>query len=799
METIVLKNKSGGFGEIITDFSIGDFKYNFEENDDRSLEFSVVMTLRNQDIFEKILPDMLIQYEDNDYTIINVDESEKNSVRTKTVNAKHVFMESQFLFIDKDLSQETLNDTDGSEKNVTGGIDNKNSFNDPVKDYVYNFMKGKDFSDYQTFGVMGNIQQESGFKVAAEQYPGSYSKGGKGLLQWDDRKFNLYEFAENNNSQWQDIGIQMTFMWNELQSSESVAYKKLKNSTNLRDATLKFHDYYERSADTAAMKERRVKYAQQISDQYNKNANKEKYNSSYLDLEKGINFGYDPDGTDPNYPFDGPHYGIDLNYIYDDVYSVVSGIVTVGYEDGGFGNYVMINADDGLTVIYAHLSEVEVGNGQNVVPGDNIGVSGNTGKSSGPHLHFELRQDGKAFNPMGWIEENKYGKTDDNTVDDIDNESKDLIPSYSLKEYLDYGFNDNVAGFTYEIIGEFPLRKEIKTIGDCNLLEHISDGADIYGYVYFAENRHIKIYNSGNYYEPSDYPLIYRYNTDEIQVSTDIKELETYIRGYGAKLTKSETNNYNAIKTTQVKMGGDFIRKGTYRTEKKNAYYEANIKAKWGNEMMEWNMKKGKLGGIVRVNFDGVDIGEYDTYSEDTQTEKVIIGTKIKKGNHKIRVTFIGPSNKGQYEGKIPVMYVGGKNSTVFNSSAILSGDDLYKWYDEYKSPLYDSYTFRQAPTIYLDKADTKQDLRDELIKKIKDEPEVQVTTNYVGNDAIKENSMVRLVHKPMGFNTDLKVKKLTKPHPYSGKRIEVEFTNSQSTILQLQRQLSRNLTKIQR
>lgn len=799
MNTIVLKNKSGGFAEIITDFSIGDFKYNCEENDDRSLEFSVSRTLRNQDIFDKILPDMLIQYNENDYTIISVDESEKNSVRRKTITAKHVFMEAQFLYIDKDLSQETLNDMSGEEDKVTGGIEDKNTFNDPVKDYVYKFMKGKGFQDYQIFGVMGNIQQESGFKVTAEQYPDNYSKGGKGLLQWDDRKFNLYEFAESNNSQWQDIGIQMSFMWYELQTTENLAYEKLKNSTSLRDATLKFHDYYERSADTTAMKERRVKYAQEISNEYSKSANKEKANSSYLDLEKGINYSFDPDGTDPNYPFPGPHYGIDLNYIYDEVYSVVSGTVTVGYEEAGFGNYVMIDAGDGLTVIYAHLSEVEVGDGQNIVPGDNIGVSGNTGKSSGPHLHFELRQDGKAFNPMSWIEENKYGKTDDDNIDDSTDDSKDLIPTYSLKEYLDYGFKDNVAGFTYEIIGEFPVRKEIKTIGDCNLLEHISDGANIYGYIYFAENRHIKIYNAGNYYEMIDSPIIYRYNTDEIKVTTDIKELETYIRGYGAKLTKAETNNYNAIKTSQLKLSGGFIRKGTYRTEKKNSYYEANIKAKWGNEMMQWNMKKGNLGGIVKVNLDGVDVGEYDTYSEDTQTEKVIIGTKLKQGNHKVRVTYIGPSTKGRYEGKNPVMYVGGKKSTVFNSSAILSGDDLYKWYDEYKSPLYDSYTFRQAPTVYLDKASTKQDLRDELVSKIKDEPDVQVTTSYVGNDAIKENSMVRLVHKPMGFNTDLKVKKITKPHPYSGQRTEVEFTNSQSTILQLQRQLSHRLKNIQR
>lgn len=804
MKHLVLKSRSGGFGEILTDIAFGDFKEIYEENNDRSLEFTIHRTLRNKDIFDNLIPDMLLEWRENDYTITSVEENEKNLVRTKIVTAKHVFMESQFIYIDKDLSQEMLNDdlTGTEESDTDTGTVITGSLVNPVADTVFNFLIGKGLREFQVFGVLGNMQAESGLNPSAEQYPGNYNLGGKGLVQWDDRKYNLYDYAEANNKQWQDLQLQLSFMWHELMTTESYAYDKLINSTNIEDATLKFHDFYERSADTETMKQRRVRFAKELEAEYNGSLNREKANSSYLDMEKGLNFPYDPDGTNPDYPFNGPHLGIDLDYIYDDVYSVIAGKVTVGFESGGFGNYVLINAGNGLEVIYAHLSEIDVAHGQVVRPGTLLGVSGNTGRSSGPHLHFEMKQDGVAFNPLPWIEENKYGTSEDE-FDDSDNSTSDnfenMVPTYTIREYLDYGFKDNVFGFTYEVIGEFPKRQEVKEIGGKNLLQHLTDGAEIFNYLYFAQNRHIKIYAIQNYYEMSNDPIIYRYNTSELKVKTDIKDLETYIAGYGAKKTTKETKNYTPIKTSGLTFSGTFIKTGTYRTERVGNSYTATINAKWGNEMLEWSMKKGKLGGVVEVYLDGTSVGTFDTYSEDTKTEKVIVGTKVNKGKHIIKVVFRGASNRGSYDDKTPVMYVGSKKGTVFNSSAILSGKDIYKWFAEHKSPNYDNFRYRQAPTVYADKVDTEQDLYDQLIETINDEPTVEVSTSYVGNDDIKENSMVRLVHKPMGFNTDLRVVKLTRPHPYAHKRIEVEFNNSTSTILQIQKQLSINLQRLRR
>lgn len=797
MKALVLKNRSNSFGEILTDIDISSFKDTFEENNERSLEFAIYRTQRNKEIFDTLIPDMLLSWEENEYTITSVKESDKGNVRTKEVTAKHVFMETQFIYIDKDLSQETLNETDGTEKKVVSGDSNKGRLTNPVADTTYQFLISKGFKDFQAFGVLGNAKAESNLNPSAEQYPGNRQLGGKGLLQWDDRKYKLYDYAEENNFNWQDLQLQLNFMWLELTTTERVAYEKLINSNNVEEAAINFHDYYERSADNATQKQRRVRFAKELMNEFNSNQNKERANSSYLDISKGINFGYDPTGSDPNYPFDTPHFGLDINYIYENLYSTVAGSVTVGYEQNGYGNYVMIDASDGLTVIYAHLSEIIVGQGEEVSPGTLLGVSGNTGRSSGPHLHYEMRQDNQSFDPTQWINDNLNGTSDsemNNANNDLDG-FNDMVPTYTLKEYLDYGFKNNIAGFTYNIIGNFPQREQIKDIGGRNLLEHLSQGAEIYNYIYYAENRTINIYSLGEYGELADEPLIYNYNTDEITVNTDIKDLETYISGYGAKLTKAETANYTPIKVRDITLSGNFNKKGTYYTEQRNAKYTANLTAKYGNEMLQYNMKKGTLGGLVEVKLDGEVVNTFDTYSESAETEKVIIGTKLNKGKHTIEVAFKGPSKRGKYDdNKNPRMYVGTNKTTLFNSTAILTGNQVYKWFREYRSPNYDSFQFRQAPTLYVDNVDTAEELEEQLANSIKDTPTVEVSTSYIGTENIKHNSIVRLVHKPMDFNTDLRVVKLTKPHPYSQSRTEVEFSNAQSSLLQIQRQLAINL-----
>lgn len=70
---------------------------------------------------------------------------------------------------------------------------------------------------------------------------------------------------------------------------------------------------------------------------------------------------------------------------------------------GGFGNYVTVAHDGGLATLYAHLSNVHVGVGQSVSAGQSIGAVGNSGNSTGPHLHFEVREGGSPRDPCGYI------------------------------------------------------------------------------------------------------------------------------------------------------------------------------------------------------------------------------------------------------------------------------------------------------------------------------------------------------------------------------------------------------------
>ena len=62
-----------------------------------------------------------------------------------------------------------------------------------------------------------------------------------------------------------------------------------------------------------------------------------------------------------------------------------------GGWNGGYGSYVVIQHDNGSQTLYAHMSEVDVYDGQQVVQGQVIGLLGSTGKSTGPHVHFEIR------------------------------------------------------------------------------------------------------------------------------------------------------------------------------------------------------------------------------------------------------------------------------------------------------------------------------------------------------------------------------------------------------------------------
>jgi murein DD-endopeptidase MepM/ murein hydrolase activator NlpD len=85
------------------------------------------------------------------------------------------------------------------------------------------------------------------------------------------------------------------------------------------------------------------------------------------------------------------------------IYAADAGYVAATGWMGGYGNYIIVSHGNGFETLYAHLSEIRVVAGQGVQRGALIGLMGSTGRSTGPHLHFEIRQGGVKRNPIGFL------------------------------------------------------------------------------------------------------------------------------------------------------------------------------------------------------------------------------------------------------------------------------------------------------------------------------------------------------------------------------------------------------------
>ncbi len=96
------------------------------------------------------------------------------------------------------------------------------------------------------------------------------------------------------------------------------------------------------------------------------------------------------------------HYGTDLKLnTGDSVRAAFDGIVRITrFDGGGYGHYVMLRHQNGLETLYGHFSKTLVEVGQIVKAGQVIGLGGSTGRSSGPHLHYEVRYQGNPLNPL---------------------------------------------------------------------------------------------------------------------------------------------------------------------------------------------------------------------------------------------------------------------------------------------------------------------------------------------------------------------------------------------------------------
>lgn len=105
---------------------------------------------------------------------------------------------------------------------------------------------------------------------------------------------------------------------------------------------------------------------------------------------------------------DEPHPGVDIAVaMATPVRAAGGGTVAGTGEDAEYGKFVLLGHPSGYQTMYGHLSRVVVDRGDRVNPGEVLGLSGNSGRSTAPHLHFEIRREGRSLDPLTLVKEGR--------------------------------------------------------------------------------------------------------------------------------------------------------------------------------------------------------------------------------------------------------------------------------------------------------------------------------------------------------------------------------------------------------
>jgi murein DD-endopeptidase MepM/ murein hydrolase activator NlpD len=133
------------------------------------------------------------------------------------------------------------------------------------------------------------------------------------------------------------------------------------------------------------------------------------------------------------------HSGVDFGAAYGSpIFAVSEGIVAFAGRHGGHGNYVKLEHGGGLGTGYGHMSRVAVSPGQHVQAGQVIGYVGSTGLSTGPHLHYEVYQNGRTVNPMSVSFTFRTAGVDKGELDAVKGkiaQLKGVAPGAALQKY----------------------------------------------------------------------------------------------------------------------------------------------------------------------------------------------------------------------------------------------------------------------------------------------------------------------------------------------------------------------------
>lgn len=282
-----------------------------------------------------------------------------------------------------------------------------------IEQQVALYLLDKGLDPIHAAGVMGNIYAESGFDPAIVEAPHAAAGDGFGLCQWSfSRRTQLFEYAKSQGKQANDLTIQLDFLWAEMTGEGPAAaytntqyeHSGMIATKNVKDATSYFLWKFERPNALYARFEIRLEAAERYYAAMSGGGGNIHLTPGALNhpcptgtftSPFGARWGTIHLGNDWGCPIGTPIYAAESG--------TVTGISTSGAWSGGAGNYVIIDHGNGLLTKYFHLSTANVLPGQTVQRGQQIAQSGNTGDSTGPHLHWEVHVNGTAVDGRNYL------------------------------------------------------------------------------------------------------------------------------------------------------------------------------------------------------------------------------------------------------------------------------------------------------------------------------------------------------------------------------------------------------------
>lgn len=324
----------------------------------------------------------------------------------------------------KEMIKLTEENADGSSSSTSGAsdvsgdaccLDESTSTNLPGRnneEKIWNYLVSElKFNDKQAAGIMGNIEQESGFSPTAVG-PAPYNA--YGFAQWvGNRQTNLKNFAQEKGKNKSNLGVQLEFLKKELEGDyKTSVYEPIKNADSIAAATRIWLERFEVPCFPGIQCDPEMNKRLPMSQNwYNKFSGGQADNSSSSAEEaSGCSGGSGESTGELDWPLPKQyalsscygqrngrlHSGVDISAPRGTSVKAADGgeVVQAGAEDpGGFGNTVIIKHSNGLYTLYAHLKDgsIDVRKGQNVGQGDKIAEVNNTGHSYGDHLHFNVQ------------------------------------------------------------------------------------------------------------------------------------------------------------------------------------------------------------------------------------------------------------------------------------------------------------------------------------------------------------------------------------------------------------------------